>query len=882
MKNNLNQETHHALTWANTFLRYYVWFFAYLLISFSATAQQERISAEFVQKPLEEVINELRDKSGLNFIFNHEELKKANPVTIKLQNISIKDALTKILEGSGLTFEIINKTVVIKPEIKKIIDDPSILKQTLRGHVIDQESKAGLPFATVLVLGTDPMIGATTDLDGNFVIEELPIGRYSIKVSFIGYEDAYAYEILVGSGKEQILEFSLTEKVESLTELVIDGSKEPLNEMAVVSAKSFNSEETKRFAASISDPARMAQTFAGVSGTDDATNEIVIRGNSPNWLLWRIEGVEIPSPNHFAEEGYSAGAVSILSSNMLGMSDFYTGAFPAEYGNALSGVFDINLRNGNNKTNEYTFQAGVLGVDLSAEGPFKKGDDASFLFNYRYSTLSILNNLNIQISENALPNYQDLSFKLNFPTKKAGIFSLWGIGGLSDVDEKYVPTSNENDEFEDGYSDFTKTGMYATGLSHTFFPDNDSYFYSVLSSSMSYSSEDFEDMDTLGVLNDRFFDELQRGAIRFSSYYNRKVSSQTSFRTGIIINQLNYNYYTRERMDSNVWNTYLDINSHTRLYQGYFQTKYKFNNNVVGTAGLHYSYFELSNDHSIEPRMGLSVKLPANQKLTFGYGMHSRHENLPAYFVKSDLNDGSSFYPNTNLDLTRASHYVAGYEKGFGSNLHFKTEIYYQHIGNLPVSANPEKYGSPIFGGLNFEDTLANIGKGRNYGLELTLQKYFSNQYYFLLTSSIFDSKYKAADGKWYNSRYNVQYVNNLVGGKEFSLGENKLLGLNAKVIWSGGKRQNPIDVSKSIEEGTTVYVDNAPWSLQSSDYFRIDIGAKLHFFKNKREQVIMLDIQNVTNRLNTWVQFYDVKNQQIVDYPMAGLIPVLSYRLEF
>ena len=883
MKNNLNQKTTYAVTWVGAFIRYYFWLSAYLLLSFSANAQEEKITVTFEKAPLEEVISKLRERSDLNFVFNHEELKKAKPISIRIVNENILDALDKILRDSGLQYKLINNSIVIQPSPKQdLIENPAMLKQTLRGRVLDQESKSPLPFASVVVLGTDPLVGTTTDLDGHFSVE-LPIGRYSIKVSFIGYEDTYAYELLIGSGKEQVIEFTLTEKVESLNEVVIDGSKSLQNEMALVSAKSFNAEETKRYAASISDPARMAQSFAGVSGTDDATNEIVIRGNSPNWLLWKLEGVEIPSPNHFAEEGYSAGAVSILSSNMLGTSDFYTGAFPAEYGNSLSGVFDINLRNGNNQTNEYTFQAGVLGVDISAEGPFKKGDDASFLFNYRYSTLSILNNLNIQVSENALPNYQDLSFKLNFPTEKAGVFSIWGIGGLSDVEEEYLPISIEDNEFEDGYSDFTKTGMYAAGVSHTIFPDNNSYFYTVLSSSLSYSSQDYQEMDSLGNLSDTFFDELQRGAYRLSSYYNRKLSSRTSIRTGIIVNRLNYNYYTRERIEpTDDWNVYLDSNSQTGLYQGYLQTKYKFNNNIVGTAGVHYSYFELNKDQSLEPRLGLSIELPANQKLTFGYGLHSRHENLPVYFVKNESPDGSVSFPNRNLKLTRSSHFVAGYEKGFGQNIHFKAEVYYQHISNLPVSSNPNKFGSPIFGGLVLDDTLHNIGKGRNYGLELTLQKYFSNQYYFLVTSSLFDSKFKAANGNWYNTRFNIQYVNNLVGGKEFKWGDNKLVGLNAKAIWTGGKRQNPIDLEQSIVAGEVVFNEDEPWSVQTQDYFRIDVGARLHIFKNNKEQVIMLDIQNVTNRLNTWSQIYDSKNQEIIDYPMAGLIPVLSYRLEF
>jgi outer membrane receptor protein involved in Fe transport len=474
-----------------------------------------------------------------------------------------------------------------------------------------------------------------------------------------------------------------------------------------------------------------------------------------------------------------------------------------------------------------------------------------------------------------------LSFKINLPTKKAGTFSLWGIGGLSSSDEKYAPESAEY--FEDGYIDYTKTGMYAAGISHTIFAGRKSYIQTVISSSTSYSSQNFEEMDTEGQYYGSFFDDLQNNAIRFSSYFNRKVSSKLSFRTGVKLNHLNFKYYSRDLVESTqIWDTFLNSDGQTNLYQAYAQGKYKFSDNVIMTAGLNYVHFTLSNDNSVEPRLGLVVGLPNEQKLGFGYGKHSKHENLPVYLVESELPDGSIHMPNSSLQLSRAHHFVASYEKLIGKELLFKAEAYYQHIDNLPVANNPDKYWSPIFGGVDPNDTLENIGKGRNYGLEFTLQKSFSNNYYFLVTSSIFDSKYKPADSKWYNTKYNVNFINNFVGGKEIKWSDNKMVGLNAKLIWSGGKRQTPIDLEASIEEGETVLEEDKPFSVQTKDYLRLDLGVRLHFYKKKSEHVLSLDIQNVTNRLNTWYQTYDDENKSVIDYPMAGLIPIISYRIEF
>ncbi len=856
------------------------------LVSTFVSAQSASISISLNDTTVEAIINEIRNQTEFDFIYNHEELEKCPRVSIHVSGGTVEDVLSQSLKNTGLTYEKVNNTIIITPRQKKkrsANTGPKTPTQTLRGTIRDRESKVTLPFANIELLNTDPRMGAITDEQGVFELRKVPVGRYSIRVTYVGYEDAVLSEVVIGSAKEVVLSIEIAESTQSIGEVSVTMKKgEPLNQMVTVSGRSFNVEETKRYPASISDPARMAQVFAGVSGTDDTKNEIVIRGNSPNWMLWRMEGVEIPSPNHFAEEGYTSGSVSILSTNMIGVSDFYTGAFPAEYGSALSGVFDIKLRKGNSRETEFTIQAGLLGIDLSAEGPFKKGYGGSYLFNYRYSTFSLMNNLNIQVSSNALPNYQDLSYKINLPTKKAGTFSFCAIGGLSDDDEKYLPDTTHNEDLENGYRDFTKTGMYAVGLSHILFPDDKSYIKTVVSHSLSYSSEKLERMDSLGVLKTDFFDELQNKALRISTLYNRKISRKLTFRTGLTLNFLNYDYFSQQADTIRVLKTFLNSHGQTSLYQVYAQTKYKLNDRVFFTAGLHYAYFQLSSDHSFEPRLGLMVKLPNRQSISFGFGHHSKNENLPVYFVEHENPDGSISMPNSNLKMTRSTHYIIGYDRMFGNNLNVKVEGYYQDIKNLPVPDNPDKYWSPIFGGINPADSLSNIGEGRNLGLEITFQKFFTEGYYFLITSSLFDSKYKPANGQWYNTLYNRNYINNFVGGKEFKWGKTKMVGINSRLIWSGGRRLIPIDLDASIEEGHTVYLFDEIYSTRARDYFRIDLGFKLHFFKEKSEHVITLDIQNLTNRRNVWTEYYNPETEMITEYPMSGIIPILNYRVEF
>ena len=348
----------------------------------------------------------------------------------------------------------------------------SQITQTIRGKIIEKETQTEIVGADVyLTTDTTKKVGTTTDVNGDFRLENVEIGRHSLKISFIGYNDVFLSNIIVDAGKEVILNIEMEEKVNVKDEIVVTANKqgESNNEMSSGSSRSFTIEETNRYSGSRGDPARMASNFAGVQGADDSRNDIVIRGNSPLGLLWRIEGIDIPNPNHFAVPGTTGGAISILNNKIFGQSDFMTGAFAAEFGNANAGVFDIRLRNGNNEKYEFTGQLGFLGTELAGEGPINKNTGSTFLFTYRYSTLKIFESFNIKLGTSAVPNYQDASFKLTFPTKKGAYFSVFGVGGMSNIniklsdkpiDEIEIYGDSDRDQF---FS--TSTGIFGTTYS---------------------------------------------------------------------------------------------------------------------------------------------------------------------------------------------------------------------------------------------------------------------------------------------------------------------------------------------------------------------------------------------------------------------------------
>lgn len=341
-------------------------------------------------------------------------------------------------------------------------------RQSIKGTVVDKETKVPLVGVTVGIPGANPAMGAATNETGEFAIRDVPVGKHTVQVSYIGYNSITIPGVLVTSGRETILNIDLEESATKLDEVQITDRRDHINEMAIISAKTFDVQETERYAGSRADPARMASNFAGVVGADDSRNDIIIRGNSPQGVLWRLEDIDIPNPNHFSVSGTSGGPVSILNNKTLANSDFFTGAFPAEYGNSTAGVFDLKLRNGNTERYEFTGQLGFLGTELAAEGPLSIKNKSSFLLTYRYSTLKLFEGLNIKIGTNSVPSYQDATVKLNFPIGKKANLSFFGLGGLSHID-LIVSNTNERPEELYGESDRDQYFSSNTGIAGTAF-----------------------------------------------------------------------------------------------------------------------------------------------------------------------------------------------------------------------------------------------------------------------------------------------------------------------------------------------------------------------------------------------------------------------------
>ncbi len=759
--------------------------------------------------------------------------------------------------------------------------------QTIKGQIIDQQSRAPVIGASVVILNASPVIGGVTDMHGHFRIQQVPVGRHSLVVSSVGYEGKTLANVMVSSGKEVVLEVELVEALVEMDaiEVIADNQEKghTMNDMATVSAISLSVEELGRYAATFDDPARAALSQAGVTtGGDDLLNEIVIRGNSPKGMLWRLEGVEIPNPNHFGSIGSSAGGISMLSSNVLSNSDFFTGAFPAQYGNATSGIFDLNMRKGNFDKHEHSFQAGLLGLALASEGPLSKNSNSSYLVNYRYSTLALFDKVGLNIlGDQEDVTFQDLSFKIHLATKKAGSFSIWGLAGNNTY--TYIP----DPVFDEPYSDRNVHNMGAMGITHVSYLSPNTYIESIVS--LTGYNLDYQ-FDTLNVRTLET-EDVAETTTRISSYVNHKFNAQNMLRVGGIISRINYNLNSSEwiREDS-MYVSILDDKDHTYFIQTFGQWQHRASQNLTINTGLHISHFLLNGNTYLEPRLGYRYKFGRSSTFTGGFGMHSRMESLALYMAR-DVFDGSGDTAyNKELGFTRATHGVLGYEKMLAKNLRFKTEIYYQYLFDVPVWGNDttSHAGERSFSALNTYDgytsfPLANRGTGKNYGVEFTLDKFFADNHYFMVTASLYESRYMGVDGIERDTRFNGNYIFNFVGGKEFQLGSpQRTLNVNARVIYAGGKREAPIDIEASRNEGYTVRDLNRNFEAKLDDYKRLDLGVSYKKNKAKTAYTISVNVQNVLGMENVYSKFYIPKEDAIFSATQLGMFPNLSYKLDF
>lgn len=856
-------------------------FFTFLSLTTIAQNKDKKITIQNKNISLKEAFAQIETQTGYSIAYEQSNLNIEKKHSLSFKNVTIDKAMAQLLKETGYVYKIKGYHIIISSQDNKqkpANNDTQKLTQTIRGIVVDSKTNTPIEYASVCII-EDPSRGGSTDGRGNFRINNVPVGRYNIQASFMGYRPSIISEVSVTSSKEVFVEIPMDENVQDLAEVLVKPEikkDRTVNPMAITGGRMISIEEASRFANGFDDPARLSSAFAGVAG-DVGTNAVAIRGNAPQFTQWRLEGIEIPNPTHFADlSGLGGGFLSALSTQVIGNSDFYNGAFPAEYSNALSGVFDMHLRNGNNQKYEHAFQVGLMGIDLASEGPINKKRGSSYLVNYRFSTTSLASGNDINLK------YQDLAFKLNFPTRKAGTFSIWGLG-LIDRNKADVLERSEWETMGDRSSGYNKLEKLAGGLAHKYVLDENTYIRSSLSATYS-KDRSLADLHTDDAIINVADIQNSRWNLVFNSYLNKKFSPRHTNRTGITITELKYD------LDYKV-SPYLGLNKpmeqiskgsgESTVLSAYSSSVINLSNNLTTSLGVTGQYFTLNKNWSIEPRVALKWKINPAHSLAAAYGLHSRRERLDYYFVEQIINGKKE--SNRYLDFSKAHHFGFTYDWNINQSLHLKIEPYYQYLFHIPVEENSS------FSIINYEEfyldrILTNTGIAKNYGIDITLEQYMKNGFYYMITASLFKSKYRGGDRIWRNTRLDKSFLVNLLAGKEWMVGRLKqnVLSVNGRLFFQGGGRYTPVDEEKSQEEKDIVFDESKAYTKRFNPSINGDVSISFRINKKRVSHEFSLKILNVGMRTGMHFYQYNERTSVVEEKDGAGLIPNISYKIYF
>ncbi len=749
--------------------------------------------------------------------------------------------------------------------------------QVLRGQVLDAVTGRPLEGATILLRPGG--LGGVANEGGRFRIAQVPVGRYEVEVAFLGYETLVQSEVPVESGREQVLQFQLSPTSAALEEVVVMANRSSAPMLMPLSAKTITIDQVRRFPASYYDPGRLAAAYAGVVNTNDQANGLSIRGQSPNNMAWQLEGIQILNPNHTPNAGtfadrttLNSGGVNMLSAQLLDNSRLYTGAFAADQGNALSGVLDMGLRPGNNEQHEFTAQAGLIGLDITAEGPFAQNSKASFLVNYRYSTVGLLTLAGIDFGEEAI-NFQDLAFHLVFPGRRGGRLTLFGMGGMSSnrFEGQGDPALRETDK--DLFAIDYESAMGITGATYRRPVGQRGAFHLAAGVSViDQRRSSFSLVDSLNLrLPDLYLeDDNQLSLFSGHAYFRQGLGASAYAQLGVSVRRFGLQSPAPERGG-------IPAQTETILAP-YFSFNGDIGARLSYQLGLHVPAYAEADAIFAEPRLSLSYQLSKRWSLSAAYGRHSQMAN-PYYNLEEWAQPA------------RAAHWGLGANWAMREGLSFQAELFYHTLFDAPVLEN----GFGLFVSFTEPDAWnwlptalpAVSAEGRQFGLELSLEQYLSKGYYYLANLTLYDAAYRLeGEERYRDSRYNGQFISNLTVGKEWQKAKSesvtRTIGLNLRLNYLGGFREQPIRADFSQEVGYTVFDFSAGYTEKLSNFFRSDLRFYLKKSKPKYSTTLALDIQNLTNQENQAYRYYDILKQEVSERFQLSLIPILTYRVSF
>lgn len=763
--------------------------------------------------------------------------------------------------------------------------------QTVRGTVKESFTERAIEGVTVTLLSENLMYKRTVcDANGTFTFNDVEIGFYDIEFRHLGYKSFIQPAIAVTVSKETVLNITMENSLKDLDEVEVKSNKErgiPNNEMANASVFSIHPNDARRIAGGLDDPIRVTGTLPGVTaGTSFSANFVSIRGNSPRSLKYQMEGVELPNPTHFARIGGSGGTFTIFSMQLMDKSDFYTGAFSAQYGDALGGVFDVKFKKGNSEQHEMTFQIGSLGVEFGSEGPLSGKNNASYVLNYRYATVALG-----RVGNPSSPTYQDLSFNIDIPLAKSkGKLQFFAIAGTSDRTRSALKDSADWAESLDRTTLYLASTTATMGGVYKKFIGTNSVFKATVVGSYSKQSDNKDYVQNDFSIIHQKINEYTAVPITGALSFKHKFGLKHSNITGLSYNTTAHDWRAEKySFNQNKQIVLMDGSGRSNLLKAYTQSKFSITEKFDIFAGVHFLAYDVTEQQTVEPRLSLSYQLNSKHSVSLSAGMHSQVENYATYRYEETNSLGEIVYPNQDLGLAKAIHYIIGYKGKVCKNHKLSVEVYYQQLYDVPVD-------SLTFSTINIEElsdlrALTNAGTGQNYGIDLGFERYTENGLYYIFNSSFWRSFYTGGDGIQRSSAFDNKYNLRFIVGKEYKLRASttrkgidryRAFSWNGSLNVLGGQVYTPLDFFNSKLEQETIYDESLAFTQQGETLLFLDFNFSYTINKKKRKSVWAIQIKNLLNNGNALYREYDTVLDKEVEVKSTSFFPNIYYRLEF
>lgn len=731
-------------------------------------------------------------------------------------------------------------------------------QNSILGSLVDDGSNNSLSYSITVQLKGDTNYVVASDSLGFFIFKDIKLGTYTLDIDDDFFE-RYTTSVLLESGNQLKMLIKLKERVHKLADVVIESPY--YNPYKVTSNYNFSAGDFRKTSATLGDPGRIVQILPGVIPSSNGSNGISIRGNNPYNNNWYLDDIEIPNPNHFGGFGATSGFLGIFNESNLSGFDFYTGGYPAMYANSNAGIFDLRMKKGNKLKRESFAKVNFLGISAGTEGYFKKGKQATYLLTGRIFDTRVVNLTKmLEGKDLIIPRFQDYSYKINLPINKKLDLSFFGFGAsnnLQSIYSVYNETTNNQvlcNNFSTTYSINTNSQLKAiVQLSNTRFD----YSYLVRKTS-GYEKTQKEDI------------------IRSNIYFQHKFNAKLRIRIGYQGAFTGYKYKRTSLPLSN-----FDRDSARDNYDiGYLNLNWRLTSKSLLTLGINNLYTKLLKRYSLEPKASITTQVSNGYKLSFSTGIYSK---VPIAY-------GFENIKNTPK-LMKTGQFIVSNEFQLDSGFTFKVEAYYQYYWNV-------YYINSIVNGVKNETVLnnpileyspnpinSNTTTGRNFGIEVFMNKSFKRNYHLVFSGSLFDSRFKNSEGKLLNTIFNNRF--NFVASldKEYLRKKSygiKVVNISCKTLYYGGYYAIPISLTTSQIYQDTYYDIRGIYSDKLPNNFRIDLGIQISYSRKRVKHELRFDIQNVSNHKNVVKRYYDPITDQVKATYQFPILPIIGYGIYF